>query len=221
MHHPNRPSPRRSAPLRWVGALLLSAPAWLACDAPPDVLGIAEATQAALVNEVQVRLALPPEGIPGLPEGGTAPMVAVVPVDLLASLREAGAHEAADLVETHRRKVQRIEVLAIEYEVTEEAGLPVAMDALRIQLAAAGETDPARGFPLGTTLAILPGRSIAMRALAVSPAGLKAASALVAPLVFNVSVSSALTLPPETPVPAGALSIRLRFRLKVHLDLAG
>jgi hypothetical protein len=73
-----------------------------------DMLGISEVSQATLVAEVQVRLVLPPEEVPALPIGGRAPLEAMMTIDLMASLRASGAHEAADLMETHRGKLQRV-----------------------------------------------------------------------------------------------------------------
>ncbi|MCA9543937.1 MAG: hypothetical protein KC613_06085 [Myxococcales bacterium] len=188
---------------------------------PAETFGVDEVTRMEVTAEVPVLLHLPGDALPGLPADRTLPVVAPLQVDVLQSLREAGAVAEADLIKAHRQKAERIEVLSVEYEILEPNNLPYDLEPIALGVGPyTPAPDPETAFPIGSTMPVPAGRAIAARELAYAPEGLKTAGVLVQPLAFTLYGQTRVHVPADTPVPPNQVTVRLSMKVRVHLDLA-
>lgn len=194
-----------------------------ACGDVVEALGGDDATRIELELEVPTLVRLPEQGLEAVPRAVEVEVQVPVRMDLVRILREQGRREEADLVEAERDRLEEVELLEVEYEIADPNRLPVALAPVHLDLAPLDVDDPAdpRVEPLGTTVEIAPERAIATRELEYADGGREAAAAYLETLGFQLFARSRLSLPPGRHIPPEALSLRLTFKMRVRLRLAG
>jgi hypothetical protein len=189
-----------------------------ACD-PGETFGLDDVTRLEVEAIMPAAVVLPGADLPALPMDAVIPVRAVIPIDVLQSMREAGAGAQADLIKRYRDKAEHIEIEAMLYEVMEPNGMPVDIDPVELSMVPVGATSQAEGFPLGVTVPVPAGTSIATRELTYHPGGLEAAEVVLQPLQFTLLARTRVHVPANTRIEANRMLVRVRFKVRVHIDL--
>lgn len=207
---------------RILGPALITAIAIAAvgCDATLDALGADEATRLTIDADVPILVRVPPEALDPAPVPVRRTVVVPVRMDLPARLREMGRTEDAETLEAEQDRIQGVVLREVEYEVADPNLLPAAVGPVTVYVAGA-DADELDGSAraLGTTVPVPPRRAIATRELEYVDGGREAAADFLETLRFTVFADTPIEVDAGAQVPAGALVLRLTFKVRVRLDI--
>lgn len=205
--------------VQWLAWAALLVGLW-GCD-PAETFGLDDVTRLEVEATLPAQIVLPEVEVPALPVDTVLPVQAVIPIDVLASMRESGAVAQADLIKQHRDKAEHIQVESMHYEVVEPNGMPVAIEPVELAMVPFGVAiEPGAGYPVGVTVPVPAQTSIATRELTYHEGGKAAAEVLIQPLQFTLLARTRVHVPKDTPIPANRMLVRVKFKVRVHIDLA-
>ncbi|MFN3202245.1 MAG: hypothetical protein ACE366_27825 [Bradymonadia bacterium] len=197
-------------------ALLFSS---TACGNLSEVFGLDEVPRVTVETEIPVTVRLPPQDLPGLPESVSHGLAVSLPVDVIAHLEETGREDDAKLLKKHRKKLEGVELVSVEYEVRAPNQTPADVDPIDLYFGPPTMADVAEGMRLGRTVGIPAETAIALREIEYDLGAPGSASAQLSELAFSVGVDTALTLEAFQPVPKNALALKLLLKVQVHVNV--
>lgn len=186
-----------------------------------EVFSVDDVARLEVEAEVPVAVHLPPSPSPPLPAPEVRGFTVAVPIDFEQVLREQGRDADADRLLEHADSVEAVVLRKIEYEVPEPNDLVASLSAIELYMAPFETRSPGvNARSLGRTLRIPALRSLATRELDYAGTALADGSEMMSALRFSLIAVGTLDIPKDRAIVAQALTLRLRMKVRLRVNLA-